>query len=186
MSVNKVVAITGFILFYLVISFYDRIFYDYLEVNYATKLVKTYTFPFFVLAGIGIIGYGSYFTIFNAKQKFELEIDDFKTLGLIVVYVFLAYSFVSISAGGSLLFINRVFGEQKEVKITGVVIDTHSSRSYGRNGKWQQYSIKLESTNIGRYVDFNLTKAEFDQYHQGDRFNRILLKGCLGLLYSKE
>lgn len=80
---------------------------------------------------------------------------------------------------GATLMTNRIIGEQKEITISGQVID--SRRNITKHGTSYYVTIMTDNLDINRKIDFRIP----NKVTIGQTYDEKMMIGSLGLLYKK-
>lgn|GEM_PF-2580575 len=105
-----------------------------------------------------------------------------KMIRLIFWIPILSFGMIAMIYGllsGATLLTNRLFGDQKEITVSGKVID--SRKNITKYGTTYQVTILTENLNVNRKIEFKVP----NRIQEGEVFKHKMMMGTLGLLYKK-
>lgn len=150
----------------------------YCEENSADKIANYISLPVLIL--LGFLFLLSEKVSFRRAQRFG-ENKYFKQVFATILTIFIAhFAFLRPVISGIVLFINVNFGIQSVVKIDGTVIG-----KYEHSGKGAEFELTIKDIDKRTFV-FDTFGTETKRFNIGYKFEKNMIKGCLGLLYIKN
>ncbi|WP_207797900.1 hypothetical protein, partial [Shewanella xiamenensis] len=144
---------------------------------YDTVLNAPYHWAFKYLS-IPIFGL-SFYVYFYKLPKFRRKAGNFKGFA----WTSMVAALLLLFSGGYVLFFNAWVGSQKEVYLSGTVVelDTYKSTKGGMS-----YYVYVLLPNSDEPVKLDVSKSHFNTFKVGSEFKEVWIRGSLGILYHRR
>jgi hypothetical protein len=176
MNRNNKILIVPLLIIWLFISLFDINYYDFIE----QFTVADWILNYYILLIIVSIIIGFLFSKRAIRIKRNMSrIKKFMIYSFITILLsFMSFALIFGLLQGGFLMTNRLIGKQKDCKINGEVINISKIRSKGS----YHYYITVMDNSISRPLQFRVKR----EYQRGDKFDKLIKMGSLGLMYYKD
>jgi len=169
-----------FTLISIVLGAFDPVTYEITESFLIFTMIPKWINISFVIISIFI---GIFYSVSLLSHKSVRYISNLGKLFRLIFWIpTLSFGIIAMMFGlfsGGALLANRMIGEQKEIIVTGTIVDTRQNIT--KYGTSHYVTIKSDNLTIEREIDFKVPNP----IPKGHRFQEKMKIGSIGLLYKK-